>query len=174
MDAKEISRVLREGRRSAGFRQDEVASRVGVGRTTIVAIESGNLGRTSVDTMISFAELAGLKIEAVPMEHSSVMLRRRIARLEHRLAVEKRRDLHLRVANTIAASPGKVADLVNKALLQVAQWEKHKTCSPFYINKWREILSFRREKIAEFLSGSSEWLDALFQNSPFGFVDREP
>lgn len=174
MDPKEISRVLREGRRSAGLRQDDVARRVGVGRTTIVAIESGNLGRTSVGTMISFAELAGLKIEAVPMEQSAIMSQRRIARLEHRLAVGKRRNLHLRVANMIAASPGKARELVSQALLQVAQWERHQTCSPFYIDKWRKILSLRRGKIAEFLSGSSDWLDALFQNSPFGFVDREP
>lgn len=62
--------------------------------------------------------------------------------------------------------------VVNRALRNVAVWERVGIASPYYVRAWRRILEDPASSIPKMLRGHNA--DALVQNSPFGFYFRKP
>ncbi len=66
----------------------------------------------------------------------------------------------------------KAARLVKRALRNVKVWEHGGVASPYYVRAWRRILQDPANSIPKMLRGHNA--NALVQNSPFGFIYREP
>ncbi len=142
--------------------QQNVAERVGAGRTTIVAIDSGNIARVAFGTIRSYADQLGMSIELVKPRELERM-ERRLARAEQARLDAERKTKHLLIALSLDRKR------VASARRQVDLWERGRTCSPVYIERWRAILDGKISDIAQRLAAAaqSEWANALFQNSPF-------
>lgn len=107
----------------------------------------------------------------------------RHGRLEHALRVEARArqrareemlvSEHDRIAARLVAGQIGERELV-QARQRVAEWIRNGTCSPSYTKRWSKILSGRPNEVADRLRGiNADWRNALFQNTPFGFLLTE-
>lgn len=157
-----LQSALADQRKRSGMSQQNVAERIGAGRTTIVAIDSGNIGRVAFGTICSYADELGMSVELVKPRELERM-ERRLARAQQARLDAERKSKHLLIALNLDRK--RVAD----ARRQVDLWERGETCSPFYIERWRAILDGKISDIAKRLAAAaqSEWASALFQNSPF-------
>jgi len=94
------------------------------------------------------------------------------------LKIAKARYAALRkIHRTIAADfarldEEKAARLVKRALRNVTVWEHGGVASPYYVRAWRRILQDPANSIPKMLRGHNA--NALVQNSPFGFIYRQP
>ncbi|MFL9583320.1 hypothetical protein [Stenotrophomonas sp. AB1(2024)] len=94
------------------------------------------------------------------------------------LKIAKARYAALRkIHRTIAADfaqldEEKAARLVKRALRNVTVWEHGGVASPYYVRAWRRILQDPANSIPKMLKGHNA--NALVQNSPFGFIYRQP
>lgn len=157
-----LQSALADQRKRSGISQKSVAQRIGAGRTTIVAIDSGNIDRVAFGTVRSYADQVGMSVELVKHRELERM-ERRVARAEQARIEAERKVKHLLMALNLDRK--RVID----ARIQVELWEKNRTCSSVYIERWREILDGKLSGIAKRLAAAaqSEWANALFQNSPF-------
>ncbi len=64
------------------------------------------------------------------------------------------------------------AKIVQRALRNIGVWETRGISSPYYAKAWRRILEESVRRIPRIFRG--HMADALVQNSPFGFVFRQP
>lgn len=145
-----------------GFSQSLVAKAIQAGRSTIVSIETGDIRRVSFGKVLDCAQAVGLSVDVFfPVDNN--LLIRRLARADHRLLIEKRKTRHLILAARLSEND------IHDALSQIELWSKKNTCSQTYIHRWRLILSGSVSAIAKQIteSISSDWGDALLQNSPF-------
>lgn len=99
---------------------------------------------------------------------------------ERRLAVEQSkarygvlRSIHRQIASDLARmEPDQVAKIVQRALGNIGVWEARGVSSPYYAKAWRRILEDPVRRIPKIFRG--HMADALVQNSPFGFMFRQP
>ena len=70
LDKKKIGKKLKELRLSRGFRQNEVADKVGLSRATISNVEVGNRG-LSLESLQKFCELYNVSIDYFGIETKS-------------------------------------------------------------------------------------------------------
>lgn len=83
------------------------------------------------------------------------------------------RKVHRALAADFAAfDEMKTAKLIKRALRNVDVWETGGVASPYYVRAWRRILQDPATGIPKMLRGHNA--NALVQNSPFGFIYREP
>lgn len=77
---------------------------------------------------------------------------------------------HARIAAAFAdASYG--IDELSRARNQVDKWMRDRTCSPWYVQKWSQMLLGTPAAVAEKMRAvDPEERMALFQNTPFGFL----
>ncbi|MFM9972450.1 MAG: hypothetical protein ACKVQK_29050 [Burkholderiales bacterium] len=94
---------------------------------------------------------------------------RRLARKQEEIRQSALREAHFALARDLkTAEPAALAAL-SDAHRMVDLWEANKTCSPFYINSWRQLLSGTPEEVSVALSRMDpKWESALIQNTPFG------
>ncbi|MGH7186164.1 MAG: hypothetical protein ACREIB_07815, partial [Pseudomonadota bacterium] len=77
---------------------------------------------------------------------------------------------HERIAAALASSEIGERELA-QARDQVAKWIRGATCSPRYVKRWSKILAGSPVEVADrLLEIEVEERNALFQNTPFGFL----
>jgi hypothetical protein len=80
---------------------------------------------------------------------------------------------HDRIAASLALGRVSAGD-IKRARDQVDKWAEQKICSGWYVERWERILEGKgREIAARLLALEKEEANALFQNTPFGFLVRE-
>jgi HTH-type transcriptional regulator / antitoxin HipB len=65
MDLSELGRLVRAARKKAALSQGEVASRLGMSRATISAIENGTVGEIGIRKVLALLTLLGLEIDVI-------------------------------------------------------------------------------------------------------------
>lgn len=103
------------------------------------------------------------------MLESEILELRRQARAGKSAGDARLVDLHRRAADELV-NPERGAEVRNKALQQVARWERDHLCNPRYVKAWRGILNLPVVSVkAAILRDDAEGV-SLRQNSPFGFL----
>jgi len=92
------------------------------------------------------------------------------ARFDQQMKREQRRARHLRLAVDLAADEQGSASMIAKAQERVALWRSKRSCSPYYIERWSEMLALPPRSLAQAMSSLGEWEDAMFQNSPWSWA----
>ena len=156
-------RAVRSGR---GLSQEKVAIAAGIGRSTLVHMESGE--DVQISSLMKVAKVLDLQIGIVGegLEHPHLV--RLQARSEQKERVQESREKHLRISARLAMADGKAKRLRDDALRMIDVWEKNGACSHFYIESWRKILRGSLQQCASrMLDLDREWEPALLQNTPF-------
>ena len=156
---------LRERRRSAGLSQNAAASAAGVGRSTLIHLEQGNTN-VSLSNALAIARVVGATV-AIQGESADHAERRRL-RSEEALKLARRREAHLALSVDLALDrPGANRALAD-ARKMVEIWKRDRTCSALYIDGWSRVLKGEAPKVAGRMRGiDPQWMDAMFQNTPF-------
>lgn len=155
-------RLLREKK---GLSQEAVARAAGIGRSTLVHLENGADVRLSKITAVAKALDTEIEAGAEPKD----IAERRQARQQLSLRMLTLQNAHLRVALDLLLDEPAANAALSTARDMVALWAREKTCSAFYIDSWRRLLSGSSRDVGEALARMDKnWEPALLQNSPFG------
>jgi len=169
-----LSKQLRAARRRLGLTQSVLAERSGVGRVTIARLEGGSSQDLRAGTLARLCGALGLEMAALPAG-SQLQLERLLARETDRTRRTERRLSHAALAARLLAAPRSDAEgLVAQARSVVDRWEREDLCSRHYVSRWRKLLAGPVERVAQALLGSTDWTDALFQNTPWSFALGAP
>jgi len=108
------------------------------------------------------------------MSDENFLEQRRLARQEKAKRDAELMQLHVEAANALAGSGAQ--QVRERALLKIDAWEKKGLCSRYYIDEWRRMLNLPLEAMRQAMLRQDEqgWGTALRQNTPFGFLMRQP
>ena len=163
--AHNIGLLLKEIREKKGLSQESVAKAAGVGRSTLVHLENGADVRLS--KLIAIAKILEVAIE--PVSEPNVLAQRRQARLQNAFRMQSLQSAHRRIALDLLQEEPSIAKALADARQMVELWEQKQTCSSFYIETWKRVLSGSLREVGAALSQLDEsWEPALLQNTPFG------
>ena len=169
-----LSQQLRAARRRLGLTQTALARISGVGRVTIARLEGGSSQDLRAGTLARLCGALGLEMAAVPSGRQA-RLERAVARAEERARRAERRLAHVRLAAQLLSAPRSDAEaLIAQARSVVDRWERDGLCSRHYVSRWRKLLAGPVGRVAQGLLGSTEWTDALLQNTPWSFAVGVP
>ena len=166
MLAEQYGRLIKEVRLRKGLKQEELANKAQVSRAVLSRLEQGKAKPVQSDTVDRL--LAALEVSP-QIGQSNPHLPRKMARLEQDLRRREQRERHLRLAIDLG-DDASTAEKVDKARQRVELWRRKQTCSPFYIDRWSELLALPPRKMAKAMSSLGEWEDAMFQNSPWSWA----
>ncbi len=164
MIAEQFGKLIREARVAKGLKQEALANKARVSRGVLSRLERGKPQAVQSDTLDRLLAALDLSPQLV---QSSRDLARKIARLEQELRRRAQRERHLRLAISLADDKSAAAAKVVKARRRVELWRSNQSCSPYYIDRWSELLALPPRKLAKEMSSLGEWEDAMFQNSPW-------
>jgi transcriptional regulator with XRE-family HTH domain len=167
MLAEQYGKLIREARGKKGLRQEQLASRANVSRTVVSMVERGKAKAVQSDTLDRL--LAALELQP-QIAQTNRDASRKLARLEQELKIRQQRERHLRLAIELVDDEVEAAAKVAKAKERVDLWRKNRSCSPFYIERWSELLDQAPRKMAKEMSALGDWQDAMFQNSPWSWA----
>lgn len=159
-----IGPAFKNLREKQGLTQESLAKAAGIGRSTLVHLESGADVRLSKISAVANALGAALEAAAEP----AALTERRQARLQQSLRTHSLQNAHLRIAiDLLLDDPAAIAAL-DDARKMVDLWEREQVCSAFYIHTWRQLLrGGPRDVGASMARIDKPWESALLQNSPF-------
>ncbi len=166
----EIRQTLRAARVEKGMTQRELAESSGTSRVTIARIEAGSAGDVRMGTITSLCDALGLEIVLEPAGAGRALATRLAREQEKNRRLELRRRHALLGARLLCEPAPSAAALVSEARAAVDRWERENLCSDHYVTRWRTALAGPVESVAAALFSQTEWSDALFQNSPWGFA----
>ena len=156
---------LKALREAKGLSQVAVAKQAGIGRSTLVHLENGADVRLS--RVSAVARVLGVEIETV--SEPGILLQRKQARFQNTFRMLSLQSAHRRIALDLLQGEPSMVEAIAEARKMLEIWERDKTCSPFYIKRWKEVLRGSARKVGKALSQlDEEWEFALFQNTPFG------
>ena len=92
---------------------------------------------------------------------------RRQARLEQGYRLERNRSRHLQLALELLTDAPAARQRISTAKARVALWREKRSCSPYYIERWSEVLALPPHRLAKAMGSFGEWEAAMFQNSPW-------
>ena len=164
MLAEQCGKLIRDARIGKGLTQADLAKKARVSRAVLSRLEQGNPKAVQSDTLDRL--LSALEISP-QIGQSSQDFPRRMARLEQELRGREQRERHLRIAISLGDNKSDAAAKVAKARQRVELWRRNQSCSPFYIERWSELLALPRRQMAKEMSSLGEWEAAMFQNSPW-------
>ena len=167
MLAELYGKIIKDHRVRKGLKQEELAAKAHVSRAVVSRLEQGKPQAVQSDTIERL--LGALEVDAAvgqPLREDA----RKLARLEHEKRLYQQRVRHLRLAVELAANDLEAYAKINKARERVELWRRKNSCSPFYIERWSQLLALPPRKIAKEMSSFGEWEDALFQNSPWSWA----
>lgn len=168
MLAEQLGSLIKEERARRGLKQSELAKSADVSRTVLSRLEQGE-GPVQTDGVDRLFQALGVNPRIV--ESSATDDARKQARLEQRANLEQQCNRHLRLAIDLAANDEQASEaMIAKARARVELWRRKHSCSPFYIQRWSEILSLPPRRMAKAMASLGEWQDALFQNSPWSWA----
>ena len=168
---KTFGKSFKDIRENKGLSQDAVAKAAGIGRSTLVHLENGADVRLSKISAV--AKVLGANIEAVT--ESKELAERRQVRLQQTVRVQSLQNAHLRIALNLSFEDPSTVSALEDAKTMVALWEREQSCSAFYIDTWKLLLSGPPRDVGTALSQiDKKWEPALLQNSPFGsLINRQ-
>jgi transcriptional regulator with XRE-family HTH domain len=166
--AAQCGKFIKDWRIRKGLKQEELANKAGVSRAVLSGLEQEKRKAVQCDTIDRL--LAALEV-APSFDQAGRDSLRKVARLEQEIRLRQQRERHLRLAIELvgdesAAAAAKVA----KAKERVELWRKNRSCSPYYIERWSQLLAQEPRKIAKEMCSLGEWQDAMFQNSPWSWA----
>ena len=161
----EFGGSIRELREKQGLSQAALAKAAGIGRSTLVHLESGEDVRLSKISAV--AKALGANVEAVA--ETRELAERRQIRLQQTIRVQSLQKAHLRIALSLCLGEPAAIRALGDARKMVKLWERERVCSPFYIDTWKQLLDGGPRNVGRALSRiDAKWEPALLQNSPFG------
>jgi len=159
-----IGHRLRELRLARGMTQQQLATAVGISRTTLVQIEQGKDAQASNLAAVAHALDAPLGL----LSESPDLALRRQARANQQAKLAVSREKHLKIAVLLALGGEPAKEILKQARAMVALWRARELCSPTYIEQWQRILEAAPQQVAHnLLSMDESWAPALRQNTPF-------
>lgn len=172
MLAEQYGKVIKDQRLLKGLKQEELAVKADVSRAVVSQLECGKHRSVQTDTIERLLHA----LDVSPQAFGQIIRQdqRKLARLEQEKKLNQQRVRHLRLAVELAADEQSASAKVAKARERVELWRSKKSCSPFYIERWSQLLSLPPKRIAKEMSSLGEWEDALFQNSPWSWYGSEP
>jgi transcriptional regulator with XRE-family HTH domain len=168
MLAAQFGAIVKRRRTQLGVSQSALARAAGVSRTVLSKLEGESCGPVQTDILDRLME--ALAVSPVVASSPAPDNARSLERLQLRCRLELQRNRHLRLAASLGAGGGNARSLIERARERVRLWEERRSCSPFYIERWNEILSGGPRHVALAMSSLGEWEDALFQNTPWSFA----
>jgi len=167
MLAEQCGKLIKEARVRKGLKQEDLAKKAQVSRAVLSRLEQGKPKPVQSDTLDRL--LAALEVSP-QIGQSSAEVPRKMARLEQELRRRKQRERHLRLAIDLGDDESSAAAKVAKARQRVELWRSNQSCSPFYIDRWSQLLALPPRKMAREMSSLGEWEDAMFENSPWSWA----
>jgi transcriptional regulator with XRE-family HTH domain len=168
MLAEQFGNLVKAQRDRSGIKQAELASLAKVSRSVLSRLESGK--GQPVQTNVLDRLFAALDISPCVLSGATPDWGRMQARLEHQRKLDERRNRHLRLAVDLASGEMEAPAKIAKALERVELWQSKRSCSPFYIKRWRTLLRLSPRDLARAMASLGVWEDAMFQNSPWSWV----
>jgi transcriptional regulator with XRE-family HTH domain len=167
MLAEQCGKLIKEARVRKGLKQEDLAKKAQVSRAVLSRLEQGKPKPVQSDTLDRL--LAALEVSP-KIGQSSADVPRKMARLEQELRRRKQKERHLRLAIDLGGDESSAAAKIAKARQRVELWRSNRSCSPFYIDRWAQLLALPPRKMAREMSSLGEWEDAMFQNSPWSWA----
>jgi len=167
MLAEQCGKLIKEARVRKGWKQADLANKAQVSHAVLSRLEQGKPKAVQSDTLDRL--LAALEVSP-QIGQSSAEVPRKMARLEQELRRRQQRERHLRLAINLGDDESSAAAKVAKARRRVELWRSKQSCSPFYIDRWSQLLALPPRKMAKEMSSLGEWEDAMFQNSPWSWA----
>ena len=164
--AEQYGKLIKEMRLRKGLKQEDLANQAQVSRSVVSKLERGKSQAVQSDTVDRLLAVLGLSPQ---ISQSTPDLPRRMARLQQELRRSEQRERHLRLAINLGDDES-AAEKVAKARQRVELWRRKQSCSPFYIDRWSELLDLSPREMAKQMSSLGEWEDAMFQNSPWSWA----
>jgi transcriptional regulator with XRE-family HTH domain len=168
MLAAQFGKVVKDQRARKGLKQVDLARSAKVSRTILSRLERGNALVVQTDVLDRILEVLDVNTNIV--DRVAPDEARKEARLEQQRKVEQQRSRHFRLAIDLADDAKAAAALIAKARERVELWRRKGTCSPYYIDRWSQLLRLRPRKLAKEMASLGEWEDAMFQNSPWSWA----
>lgn len=159
--------LIRNQRVARGLTQAALAAAAGVSRTIVSRLEQSTPGPVQTDVLDRLFGVLGIDPVSNRPAADTLLAERQRARLEHQLQLDRQRIRHLRLALELAGDPRSAQRRINAARRVVGLWAQNRTCSPFYIKRWSELLALPARELAGKMACLGEWEDALFQNTPW-------
>lgn len=168
MLAEQFGNLIKAQRAHRGLKQADLARSAGVSRTVLSRLEQCRPQPVQTDVLDRLFQV--LELEPQVAERAARDDARKQARLEHQKKLDQQRDRHLRLAIDLAEDDLRASAMIARACDRVELWRRKSSCSPFYIERWSELLSLPPRKLAKAMASLGEWEDALFQNSPWSWA----
>jgi transcriptional regulator with XRE-family HTH domain len=165
MIAEQCGKLIRDCRVRNGLKQQELAKQAAVSRAVVSGLELGKRKVVQSDTLDRL--FAALDMKPNVLEQSASDGPRKLARLQQELELRRHRERHLRLAYELQNDEQAAAAKVAKARQRVELWRAKRSCSPFYIERWSQLLALPPRQLAKEMFSLGEWENALFQNSPW-------
>ena len=166
MLARQFGRLIKEARLRKGLKQEDLAKKAEVTRAALSRLEQGKplpVHSDNVDRLLAALEVSR------EIGQPSPDLPRRMVRMKQELRRRQQRERHLRIAMELRHDES-AAQKVAKARQRVELWRTTHSCSPFYIDRWSELLALPPREMAIEMSSLGAWEDAMFQNSPWSWA----
>lgn len=167
MLAPKYGKVIKEARLRKGLTQEHLARKAQVSRAVLSRLEQGKSKPVQSDTLDRL--LAALEVRP-QVDASSGVDAQKLARLEQEIRRLERSARHLRLALHLIQDESCAAALVDRARQRVDLWRRNRSCSPFYIDRWSQVLASPPPEIAKAMASLGEWEDAMLQNSPWSWA----
>ena len=168
MLASQFGTLIRDLRARSCLTQEGLARAAKVSRTVLSRLEQGTA--IAVQTDVLDRILAALGATPRVVDASARDDARRLARLEHGQALERRRNRHYRLAIDLVADEKAARAMIARARERVDLWRGKGTCSPYYVDRWSHLLDLPPRALAKAMTSLGDWEDAMFQNSPWSWA----
>lgn len=171
-DTRGIGGAIRQARAQRGLSQATVAKRIGVSRSTLNHIEHFD-GSLDVGILKIMAAANAVGVQLGLHKEPPALLERRLERERAAARVAAVREKHFRIAAALAIGDPAAISALQRARDMVQLWRHNRSCSDEYIRRWSGIVDQPAEEAARgILSIPGDWLNAMFQNTPFSGSER--
>lgn len=169
MLSSQIGRQIKSRRAALRIAQEALCAKAQVSRAVLSKLENQRGEPVQTDVIDRLLDALDAEV-TVTLGEPEVVGGKAEARLRNRLLQEDLRQRHLRLALDLCANPESAGPRIARALQQVDLWERRKSCSPRYIERWRKALSPDPRGVALAMTSFGDWENAMYQNSPWSFM----
>lgn len=168
MLARQFGSLIKVRRAEKALTQEDLARAAKVSRSVLSRLERGNASAVQTDVLDRL--FAALGMSPAVVDRAGPDEARLRARLEQQNTVEQRRSRHYRLAVDLVGDEEAGAAMIAKAKERVELWRRNRSCSPYYIERWSQILDLPPRELARAMTSLGAWQNALFQNSPWSWA----
>ena len=172
--SRQLGLQARAARKAKGLSIRAAARHIGCSPRFVQELEQGK-PTARMDKVMQLLSGLGLQLSvdaADAVRPTPGEMARAEARTRQRLHEEKLARTHGLIAARLALGTIPRAD-IERARKQVRKWTDQQICSQWYVDQWTHILSGSGRQIAsKMIALGKADAEALFQNTPFGFIVR--